>query len=285
MSVIWSKFFWQDWESDPAVRLCSLAAQGLWMRMLCIAAAHDPIGYVAVAGRGLDETSIARLTGCQESEVISLLGELDRNGVFSRDRQGRIYSRRMIRDARKAATAQKNGKKGGNPSLSKTTGFSPSDNLEDKAGVKPQEPEARSQKKPSSLRSEDTSESEFEIDFWPVYPRKAGKGQALKAFRAARKRADLDVILAGARRYASERSGEDPNFTRHAATWLNGQGWLDEPASRRGAQSRSPPPAMSPHMQRQRDIHQKLKRDLYGEPDDEFAGQTVDLAERDFRSH
>lgn len=90
--VVWSKFFWQDWETDPAVRLCSLAAQGLWMRMLCIASAHDPIGYVAVAGKGLDETSLARLTGCQESEIASLLGELDRNGVFSRDRQGRIYS-------------------------------------------------------------------------------------------------------------------------------------------------------------------------------------------------
>lgn len=50
-------------------------------------------------------------------------------------------------------------------------------------------------------------------------------------------------------------------------------------------QSQAPPPRMTPHMQRQHDIHQKLKRDLYGEPDDEFTGQTVDLAERDYRSH
>lgn len=117
----WSKFYWSDWQSDPALRLCSYAARGLWMDLLCIAAAHDPIGYVAVAGRALDETSIARLTGGQESEVRALLGELDRAGVFSRDRQGRIYSRRMVKDARKAATARNQGKEGGNPTIRRGT--------------------------------------------------------------------------------------------------------------------------------------------------------------------
>lgn len=143
--TVWTKFYWSDWETDPALRLCSMAAQGFWMRLLCIAAAHDPIGYVAVAGRGLDETSLARLTGCLESEVASLLGELERNGVFSRDRQRRIYSRRMTSDARKSATAKKNGKNGGNPSLSKDRGIQPSDKGEDKAPLKPHKPEAISQ--------------------------------------------------------------------------------------------------------------------------------------------
>lgn len=110
------------------------------MRMLCIAAAHDPIGYVAVAGRGLDETSLARLTGCQESEVVSLLGELERNGVFSRDRHDRIYSRRMTRDARKSAVAKKNGKLGGNPTLSKDSENTSSDKGQDNPTVKPHKP-------------------------------------------------------------------------------------------------------------------------------------------------
>lgn len=147
--VIWSKFFWQDWEADHAVRLSSFAAQGLWMRMLCIAAAHDPIGYVAVAGKGLDETSLALLTGRQESEIASLLGELERNGVFSRDRQGRIYSRRMIKDARKAATARNNGKKGGNPSLSDHSQNQPLDKGHDMGRDKPHKPRAMSQSEKS----------------------------------------------------------------------------------------------------------------------------------------
>lgn len=141
----WTKFYWSDWESDPALRLCSLAAQGLWMRMLCIASAHDPIGYVAVAGRGLDETALARMTGCSGSEVAELLGELDRNGVFSRDRTGRIYSRRMVSDAKRAAIARKNGKKGGNPNLSKERENPPSDNPQDNPSLKTQEPDTRIQ--------------------------------------------------------------------------------------------------------------------------------------------
>ncbi len=146
-SLAWTKFFWSDWESDPALKLCSLAAQGLWMRMLCIAASHDPIGYVAVAGRGLSETDLARMTGASGSEVSALLGELDQNGVCSRDAKGRIYSRRMIRDARKSAEARKNGKKGGNPTHRKDTEKASGVNPKDKAtlnGVdKPQKPEAR----------------------------------------------------------------------------------------------------------------------------------------------
>lgn len=146
--TIWSKFFWSDWESDPNLRLCSLAAQGLWMRMLCIAAAHEPIGYVAIAGKGLDEAALARLAGCAETELGALLGELEQNRVFSRDRHGRIYSRRMTTDARKARAARKNGLKGGNPSLSKERVFPPSDKRRaragDKGGDKPQSPDSQS---------------------------------------------------------------------------------------------------------------------------------------------
>jgi len=134
--TVWSKFFWSDWESDPNLRLCSLAAQGLWMRMLCVAAAHEPIGYVAVAGKGLDGTSLARLTGCPESELAGLLGELEQNAVFSRDRQGRVYSRRMIADARKARAARRNGLKGGNPSLSNDSAKRAGDKRADKAADK-----------------------------------------------------------------------------------------------------------------------------------------------------
>lgn len=143
----WGKFFWSDWETDTALKLCSYAAQGLWMRMLCIAAQHEPIGYVAVAGRPLDETTIARMTGGAISEVADLLDELARNGVFSRDAKGRIYSRRMIRDARKVAEARKFGKLGGNPSLGNKTGKTSTlkgeDNPTLNGGDKPQKLEAR----------------------------------------------------------------------------------------------------------------------------------------------
>jgi len=115
------------------------------MRMLCVAAEADPIGYVTVNGRSLGVTDIARLAGVTETECDSLLSELDRNGVFSRDNKQRIYSRRLVRDAKRAALARKNGKSGGNPSLCKARSIPPPDNPFHKGEDKPHKPLANSQ--------------------------------------------------------------------------------------------------------------------------------------------
>ena len=118
-ATVWGKWFWADWLADPGLRACSVGARGIWMDMLCIAGQHDPIGYVAIAGRKIGATEIARLTGTQIDVVQQAVDELAANNVFSRTREGVIYSRRMIRDARRndSDTKRTNGKKGGNPTL------------------------------------------------------------------------------------------------------------------------------------------------------------------------
>jgi hypothetical protein len=66
--------------------------------------------------------------------------------------------------------------------------------------------------------------------FWRAYPKRVAKLAARKAFAAAIKRdADPKAIIAGAARYAAERSGKDSQYTKHPATWLNGGCWEDEP--------------------------------------------------------
>src|SRR5204863_4800294 len=60
--------------------------------------------------------------------------------------------------------------------------------------------------------------STFE-EFWNTYPRKAAKGAAIAAWKAALRRADAETIIEGARQY-SEDPNRDPEFTAHAATWL-----------------------------------------------------------------
>lgn len=75
-------------------------------------------------------------------------------------------------------------------------------------------------------------------EFWEVYPRKADKRTAQTAFLTAAKRADLDLILDGARRYAADPNREDA-FTKHPATWLRADGWANGPLPpREGGQSR-----------------------------------------------
>ena len=72
------------------------------------------------------------------------------------------------------------------------------------------------------------SENDRFDEFWSEVSRKIGKGQARKAWTAALKKADADTIITGIRRYAAERRSENPKFTAHPATWLNGERWEDE---------------------------------------------------------
>lgn len=146
----WSKFFWSDWESDQALRQCSLAAQGLWMRMLCICAKADPRGYLAINGVPLDVTAIATSVSRPETEVAPLVDELERWGVFSRDRKGRIYSRRMIRDDR-ASNAGRKAKKEALLNAAQAlenTQEKPRPSRVPSRGASPHKPEARSQNTP-----------------------------------------------------------------------------------------------------------------------------------------
>lgn len=64
---------------------------------------------------------------------------------------------------------------------------------------------------------------------WRVYPRKVGKLDALKAWKQALKVSPADDIVAGAMRYAQQRAGQDPQFTKHPGAWLRAGRWMDEP--------------------------------------------------------
>lgn len=65
-------------------------------------------------------------------------------------------------------------------------------------------------------------------EFWSVYPRRAGKLDARKAWAKAVKLAGPDVILAGACRYAADPNREAA-YTAHPSTWLNQGRWDDDP--------------------------------------------------------
>lgn len=63
--------------------------------------------------------------------------------------------------------------------------------------------------------------------FWNVYPRRADKGHARRAWQKAVRKVDPSVIIAGAASYRDDPNRE-PEFTAYAATWLNGERWFDE---------------------------------------------------------
>lgn len=76
---------------------------------------------------------------------------------------------------------------------------------------------------------------EFET-FWETYPLKRDKRKAFRAFQQARKRASLDEITAGAKRYRDDPNREE-RYTKYAEGWLRADGWLDAPLPPRAGQA------------------------------------------------
>jgi hypothetical protein len=88
-------------------------------------------------------------------------------------------------------------------------------------------------------------------EFWSVYPRKVGKGAAWKAFAKAASDAEPELIVEGAVRLATDPNLPPVQFVPHAATWLNREGWLDDPY---------PVRVLSPEERKLKDEAEKLQR-------------------------
>lgn len=231
----WMKFWPADWQRDPALRMCSLPARGLWVEMIALAHEADPYGHVLVSGKPPTAKQIASIVGASEKEVAKLLAELEEAGVFSRTADGVIFSRRMVRDNATRERARDFGRNGGNPALKPKAhaplkgGVNPPDN----ASLKLQEAEAEAEiRTPHTPRRRGGGGGADFEEFWRLYPRKVGKGAAKRAWPKAVAAAggDVEAILGGVKvGLAIERFDlrEGGRFCPHPATWLNGERWLD----------------------------------------------------------
>ena len=79
----------------------------------------------------------------------------------------------------------------------------------------------------SSTRTRATEIDSF-ATFYELYPKKVGKGQASKAYKAALKKADAATILSGLRRHLPVWEGTERQFIPNPSTWLNGERWGDD---------------------------------------------------------
>lgn len=87
------------------------------MECMCLMHEAKPYGHLLVSGKSLTDAQLAIQTGIPHDQITTLIGELEAAGVFSRNSDGVIYSRKMTRSAKRAAINKKNGKSGGNPRL------------------------------------------------------------------------------------------------------------------------------------------------------------------------
>jgi len=169
----WTKWYWQDYLSDENLSDCSLAAQGLWMRMLGYMARSEKRGYLLLNGNQKESKSLAeqkqieskvlaKRTHTDEKIIEQLIGELEENGVFSRDENGIIFSRRLVREAELSRIRSEAGRKGGRPSLKRDE-----NHIESKLKAKENQNESKDESKlkaasASASASAYASSSEYE---------------------------------------------------------------------------------------------------------------------------
>lgn len=143
----WMKFHPNDWRVETSLRVCSLAARGLWIEMLTVMHTATPRGSLTMNDRQMTPRQLAALVGATVKEVETLLQELEEAGVFSRDDGGTIYSRRMKRDEGQAARDKENGKKGGNPNLKPGVNPSPGKTVKARVRVRVRDSDSDSESK------------------------------------------------------------------------------------------------------------------------------------------
>ena len=222
----WFKYYPGDWRADQALQSCSLTARGLWNEMLGFMHEATPYGYLMLNDQMMSNEQLSRLVRVDAAEVDLLVDELEKAGVFSRDRKRQIYSRRMIRDEKRA----KIGKKHAERRWSQEP-----ENMEENVspngggiGGPTPDPMLRSKKLESRGKKEEASFGrKFEI-WWPHVPRKVDKQDARKAFKAAIKKIDLDPLIAATDRWAETCAGTEPRYIKHPARWLRGECWNNE---------------------------------------------------------
>ena len=66
-------------------------------------------------------------------------------------------------------------------------------------------------------------------EFWETYPRKVGKAKAHTKYATAAKRTSEQTIIDGATRLANDPNLPERKFIPHPTTWLERDGWEDEP--------------------------------------------------------
>ena len=115
----WMKWFPADWRKDPNVQSCSIAARGLWREALDIMHETPVYGKLCLEDGTSLEPSLPNLAGVPPKLCARLLKELEAHGVPSRDENGILFSRRMVRDHYISEVRSKSGSKGGNPDLVK----------------------------------------------------------------------------------------------------------------------------------------------------------------------
>ena len=249
------QFYLVDHCTDPALSVCSLAARGLHDIILMMMHRGNPFGHLADNGAPVPLRAIARAAGTTEKTVKKLLDELISAGVYSKNSENFLFSRRLVRDRKKLECNVSDGLRA-QKKRENIKGFENPQNDETKPGVNPMvdppvnpgvnpdadadadadkedhppippappAPETGTPSAPVRERSSIPDPAGF-AEWWEAYPAEArtGPDHARRHYAKALKLGATPASISAALRRDLQRSSKP--LTMAPAAWLDGGSW------------------------------------------------------------
>ena len=113
------QFYVGDWRKDPGVQALGYFDRGVWFEILCLMHESDERGKLLLNGKPMPDTALEKVLGLDNQTLTSTLTTLLDYGVASRNEDGVLICRRMIKDEKLRQIRTEAGKMGGNPNLVK----------------------------------------------------------------------------------------------------------------------------------------------------------------------
>ncbi len=237
------QFYPSDWLRDTALRTCSCEARGLWMDMICYMHEGTPYGYLKVGSKVIREVNLAVMVGVNLEVVTRLLAELEECGVFSRDEDGCIFSRRMVKDENTRNARAAGGKLGGNPLLVKRkVNLPPNLPSETKDNRKPTPSSSSSSSSSTSSTEKDSLLSDKPDEYppivenlWRLFPPnsrlRSSKFKLHEQWRKIKAKPDEQTVTESLTKWASchEWTKDGGQFAPGAHLWIKDRKWESEP--------------------------------------------------------
>lgn len=211
MSNPWFRMY-SEFSHDPKIQMMTEAMQRRYIMVMCLRCSNDLVT--------LHETEIAFHLRITDAELAETKALFIAKGFIDDQWNLLNWDKRQFKSdssAERVARHRENKKVASNAAVTlpkRQSNALDTDTDTDK-------------KEPSSPDKPDDGFAEF----WKAYPRKVGKGAALKAWGKIKSKADtLQAILQAIawQRTSKDWTKDDGQFIPHPSTWLNEQRWLDE---------------------------------------------------------
>ena len=230
----------QDYLTDEKLNECSPAAQGIYIKIMCILHKSEAYGSILLKQKDKQNENsvknfafkIARLLPFREEEIESALSELIENGVMNIEGDT-LFQKRMVRDGELSDKRALAGSKGGN-SKSK------------QGNLLKQKDKQNENKCLSKNEANSEYENEYEIDneyvnkdipnkkdinalfetLWQMYPIKKGKGSISDSQKKKLYSIGLEEMTRAINRYYEDNKNTDKQYWKHGSTFFN-SGYID----------------------------------------------------------